>query len=438
MKPSPKIWSLAQVVVACLVYAGTATESVAQQPSTPVKGEITFAWFGGQDRVNKTDKIIKLFQGKYPGVSIVEQNSDWNSYWTKRAIEASAGNIPCTLMMQNRWLATFANPKILRPLDDLVKSGQLDTRGIPPSVLESSRGADGKLYQLPSSVFFNGVIFNLTWLQKAGIKVPTAAWSWDDLATLLQSMKFHVPKGAVPAHNMAMEVDLFVNWAQSHGDKVFENGKAAFSKQTVVDWFSYWERLRKAGVTDTPDVMVEENDNLIEQSDIANGRAFMTARPPNRLDSHQKVLSAVRPGEQLAVLPTPVGPSGGAWDIGSNGIAIGAGCPADRLPVSIAWSNFFTQEPKAAAIYQSDLGPVAVEGLQQAQVDDPSLAEGLKAQILLYRELAPQAKPILWPANSNALLSQALSRNYQAIAFGQMTVDQGAAQMMIDMSSSGK
>ena len=281
----------------------------------PIKGEITFAWFGGQSRVQKTDKILKLYQAQYPGVSVVEQNSDWDAYWNKLTIQASAGNIPCTVMMQNRWLATFADPKILRPLDDLVASGAIDVRGIAKSTLDSSRGPDGKLYQVPSSVFFNGVMYNRTWLQKAGLKEPEPSWNWDDMAQLLKNIKPHIPAGAAAAHNMAMEPDMFVSWVQSHGDKVFNKGKVAFSKKTLMDWFNYWENLRKAGLTDTPDVMVEENGNLIEQSDIANGRAFMTARPPNRLDSHQKVIDAVRPGEQLAVLPAPTGPpaAGGMW-----------------------------------------------------------------------------------------------------------------------------
>lgn len=404
----------------------------------PIKGEITFAWFGGQSRVEKTDKILKLYEAQYPGVSVVEQNSDWDAYWNKLTIQASAGNIPCTVMMQNRWLATFADPKILRPLDDLVASGAIDVRGIAKSTMDSSRGPDGKLYQVPSSVFFNGVMYNRTWLQKAGLKEPEPNWNWDEMAQLLKDIKPHIPAGAAAAHNMAMEPDMFVSWVQSQGDKVFDKGKVAFSKKTMMGWFNYWENLRKAGLTDTPDVMVEENGNLIEQSDIANGRAFMTARPPNRLDSHQKVIDAVRPGEQLAVLPAPTGPAGGGWDVGSNGIAIGAGCPANLLPAAVAWANFFTQDPRAAQIYESDLGPVAIDTLQQNQIDNPKTSRGQREQILMFRQVAPQAKPILWPPNSNGLLAQALSRNYQAVAFGQVTVDQAADQVFADLATIGK
>ncbi|MBZ9938600.1 extracellular solute-binding protein [Mesorhizobium sp. BR1-1-16] len=425
-----------RIAVAAALLITTALPALADSLG-PVEGEITFSWFGGQSRADKTHRIIELFKADNPGVSVVEQNSDWDPYWQKLTLQASANNIPCTVMMQNRWLATFADPNILLPLDDYVASGAIDVKGIPESAMNSSRGADGHLYQIPSSVFFNGVIFNRTWLEKAGLKVPPSNWTWDDMTNLLEQMKGKVPEGAVAAHNMAMENDMFVSWVQSHGDKVFDNGKVAFSKATLAQWFEYWEKLRKDGVTDTPDVMVEENGSLIETSDIANGRTFMTARPPNRLDSHQKVIDAVRPGEQLAVLPAPAGPAGGGWDVGSNGIAIGAHCPANLIPASIAWLNFFTQDSRAAKIYESDLGPVTVDRLQEEQISSPDTSRGQKDQILMFRQIAPQAKPILWPANSSGLLAQALSRNYQAVAFGQVSVDEAVDQVFADLSSIG-
>ena len=46
------------------------------------------------------------------------------------------------------------------------------------------------------------------------------------------------------------------------------------SKDTVVEWFSYWEALRKDGVTDNAEEMVADNGSLIEESNIANSRTF--------------------------------------------------------------------------------------------------------------------------------------------------------------------
>lgn len=81
---------------------------------------------------------------------------------------------------------------------------------------------------------------------------------------------------------------------------------------------------------------------------------------------------------------------------------------------------------------------MTVNSLQQNQVDDPKTSRGQREQILLFRQVAPQAKPILWPAKSSGLLAQALSRNYQAVAFGQVSVDKAADQVFADLSGIGK
>ncbi|MGV8988523.1 MAG: ABC transporter substrate-binding protein [Cypionkella sp.] len=403
----------------------------------PVKGEITYTWWGSQSRADKNEQILKLFEAKYPGTTVVRQNSDWAPYWDKLTIQASAGNMPCTLMMQNRWLSTFDSPNVLLPLEKYVDSGDIDVTGIAPSILESGKGPDGHLYFIPSSVFFNGVMFNKTWLDKAGVPVPGINWTWDDMAKMLHDVAPTLPAGVVATHNLAMENDVFVSWIQSHGDKLFTEHGAGFSQENIKGWFDYWEALRKDGLTDSPETMVEESSSLIENSDIANGRAFMTGRPPNRLDAHQKVIDTVLPGDKLAVLANPVGPAGAGWDVGSNGIAIGANCAADELPAAIAWVNFFTQDKEAAAIYASDLGPVTVDTLQQDQIDNPDASASQRAMITMFREVAPDAKPIFWPSKSSGILAASLARNYQAVAFGQITTDEAAAQVIDDLKAIG-
>lgn len=426
----------AGLLLCTAICAATALPAVAEMG--PVQGEFTYAWWGSQARAEKNDKILKLYEAKYPGVSVVRQNSDWGPYWDKLTIQSAAGNMPCTMMMQNRWLSTFDDPSILMPLDDYIASGDVDTTGIQPATMESARGVDGHIYFVPSSVFFNGVIYNKTWLDNAGLAEPTIDWTWDDMAKLLRDIAPSLPEGVPAVHNLAMENDQFVTWVQSHGEKMFDANGAAFSKDTIKAWFDYWEVLRAEGLTDTPEVMVEEVGSLIENSNIANGRVFLTGRPPNRLDAHQLVIDTVRPGEKLAVVAGPKGPSGAGWDVGSNGVAVGANCPAEQIPAAIAWVNFFTHDPEGALIYASEIGPVTVDTLQQDQIDNPAASKSQREMILMFREVAPESKPVLWPAKSNGILADSLARNYQAVAFGQMSTDEAADEVIRDLKAIGE
>jgi multiple sugar transport system substrate-binding protein len=396
--------------------------------------EIRFSWWGGQLRNQKTDDILKLFESETPGVTVIREQSDWQPHWDKLKIQAAAGNQPCTIQMQTRWLSTYADPNILRPLDDLVDSGELDISGISEATIESSRGDDGNLYMIPTGVFYFAVMYNKSMLDDAGVAVPPDDWTWKGFADWLREVKKGLPEGVNATHNMGPENDSFVTWVQTQGYKVFDGTHLAFPEEVTADWFRFWETLRSEDLTDSPEEMLTDTGSLIEESNIANGRTFLTNRPPNRFDSHQKVLTAVT-GQELAIHPYPRGEDGTTgMDLGANGIAIGAPCTdPDKLDASVKWINFFTQDPRAAAIYESDNGAVTVAALQDDQLNNPNTSDGQREFIKLYQRIADTAKSINYPPGGTGAMQDALTRAYEAVAFGQLTPDEAAAQFHADI-----
>lgn len=424
--------AMSPLLLAAVVATGlslTPQTAIGQEPT-----EIRFSWWGGQLRNEKTDKILQLFEEENPGVSVVRENSDWMPHWDKLTIQSAAGNQPCTIQMQTRWLATYAKPDILRPLDDLLDSGQLDVRGIAQPVIDSSRGDDGKLYMIPSGVFYFALIYNKTMLEEAGMEAPPADWTWSDFEQFVRDVAPKLPEGVNPVHNMGRENDAFVTWVQSQGYPVFKGTEIAFPEKVTADWFRFWANLQKEGLTDSPEEAIADNGSLIEESNIANGRTFITNRPPNRLDSHQKVTDAVRPGEILSILPYPRADDGTTgMDLGANGIAIGASCPDEKLETAVNWINFFTQDERAAAIYESDNGVVAIDRFQEEQANGPNTSRGQREQILVFQQVAPEAKPVSYPSGGFGALTDALQRAYDAVAFEALTADDAAAQFATDM-----
>jgi multiple sugar transport system substrate-binding protein len=429
-----------------LVVAGLAMPAnVSAQNSNPeaakalgeIKGDIRFSWWGGQLRNEKTDNILTLFESENPGVTVARENADWAPYWERLTIQAAGNNQPCTIQMQTRWLATYAKPEILRPLDDLVESGALDVTGIPEPVLNASRGADGNLYMIPSGVFYFSLLYNKQMADAAaaaGVPQLQAPYTWDELADYLRAAAPHMPEGTV-IHNMGRETDAFVTWVQSHGENLFEGSEVAFSRDIAIAWFNYWETLRKEGLTESPEEMVTENSALVEESNLANGRGFMTNRPPNQLGSVQKIVDTVSPGATIDITPYPVGPDGTVgMDLGANGIAIGANCPPEHLPAAVAWTNFFTQDPRAAQIYQSDNGVVAIDALAEAQATNPDTQPTQVRMIEIYRQEAPKADPVFWPAGGYQALTDVLNRMYDAVAFEQISVEDAADQLIVELN----
>lgn len=403
----------------------------------PIEGDIVFSWWGGQSRNQKTDEILQLFEADYPEVSVGREAADWQPHWDKLTIQAAAGNQPCTIQMQTRWLATYAKPNILMPLDDLLAQGAFNVEGIAQPILDGSRGDDGKLYMIPSGVFIFALMYNKTMAEAAeaaGVAPLPDSYTWNDLAEYARAVKPHLPEGVNAIHNMGRETDAFVTWVQTQGEKVFTGTEVTISKQTVVDWFNYWEALRKDGITDSAEVAVEDNGSLIEESNIATGRTFITNRPPNRLQSHQDVVNTVSPGSQLDIMPYPTAEDGTTgMDLGSNGIAIGATCPPELIPAAVAWINFFTQDQRAAAIYQSDNGVVAVDRLAEAQANAAETSPGQKRFIQLFQQVASGAKPIAYPAGGNQAITDTLGRAYDAVAFETMSAEDAADQLLTEL-----
>lgn len=403
----------------------------------PIQGEIRFSWWGGQVRNDKTDQILQLFEQENPGVTVARENADWGPHWEKLTIQAAGNNQPCTIQMQTRWLATFAKPEVLMPLDDLVASGALDVSGIPQPVLDASRGADGNLYMIPSGVFYFSLMYNQQMAEAAaaaGVPPLEYPYSWSEFADYLRAVKPHLPEGAAATHNMGREPDSFVTWVQSHGEKLFEGSNVAFSRETAIEWFTYWETLRKEGLTESPEEMGTENSALIEESNLANNRGFITNRPPNQLGSVQKTIDTVSPGTTIDIMRYPTGEDGTVgMDLGANGIAIGANCPPELLPASVAWINFFTQDERAAQIYQSDNGVVAIDALAKAQATNPETQPTQVRMIEIYQVAAPEAKPVFWPAGGYQALTDVLNRMYDAVAFEQLSVQDAADQLLVEL-----
>jgi multiple sugar transport system substrate-binding protein len=287
---------------------------------------------------------------------------------------------------------------------------------------------------IPSGVFYFALMYNRTMAEAAeaaGVAPLPDSYTWSQFADYIRAVGPHLPEGVNAVHNMGRETDAFVTWVQSQGETLFDGTTVTITPETVVAWFDYWEALRQEGLTDSPEEMVADNGSLIEESNVANSRTFLTNRPPNRLGSMQAVVDTVSPGSQLDIMAYPTGEDGTVgMDLGANGIAIGATCAPELIPIAVAWTNFFTQDPRAAAIYQSDNGVVAVDALAEAEATSPDTVPAQVRHIELYREVVDQAKPVAWPAGGYQAVEQNLQRAYDAVAFEQLTSQEAADEFL--------
>jgi multiple sugar transport system substrate-binding protein len=121
----------------------------------------------------------------------------------------------------------------------------------------------------------------------------------------------------------------------------------------------------------------------------------------------------------------------------SNGISIGSDCNADDTKIAAALINFWEQNDEGARIYASDNGLVAVDRQQEAQLAGTGATEARTRQIRRHQDIIRLARPMIWPPFYNAI-DKLMVRNYQAVAFGQMTIEEAADQFFDEAAKLAK
>lgn len=388
---------------------------------TAISGEITYAWWGATAFRNEvSQQVINLFQQKYPNVKVNPSIADFNTHFQKLTVSAAAGDLPCVPQMQSTALAAYADPKILRPLDDLVENKTIDTTSVPKDVIDTGRAFDGKLYMVATGVFSRADFYNDALLQQSGVTPPAESWTWDDYKALMKQIQSKLPPGMNAVENNGGDLNPLVTWVLSHGEPMFQQKALGFSKATLASWFQFWEDLRTAGVA-TSETEVAERQPPLELHPLSNGLTVFGSYAPNQVAAVQGALTKSGKPGTIQVIKEPNGPSGSGDAIGTNGLTIGANC--DNVPAAAAFINFFLNDPQAAAAYKSDNGAVSAPSLLQAQIEDPSSAPALVQQLKFQQHLMTGGfvKDIKYAAGYSAL-APLLTTTYQNVAFGRMTI----------------
>ena len=151
-----------------------------------VTGEIRLSFWGSGVRVEKTNGVSDLFIKANPGVTVTPNFSDFAAYFQKLNIEATSGNLACVMQLQGRQLNDYASKGLLLDLQPMVDSGAINVANIPKEVLDTGRGTDGKLYEIPYGAAYDSIMINTTLAEQAGVGLPKDGYTWDDFITYIE------------------------------------------------------------------------------------------------------------------------------------------------------------------------------------------------------------------------------------------------------------
>ena len=338
------------------------------------------------------------------------------------------------MQLQGRQLNDYAGKGLLTDLQPMVDSGAIDVSDIPAEVLDTGRGTDGKLYEIPYGAAYDSIMVNTTLAEQAGVGVPAEGYTWDDFVAYVQRADAALPEGVAALNLGGGLPNYFIEYVRAHGEDLFDGSEVAFTQDRLVEFWTMWEQLRQAGVTTTAQDKSAEATQ-VEQSYVATGRAMVDNKPGNQLGQARGALAGAVPGQELTTIQLPSGPDGSSGTVlFTSGWSIPRTC--DNVPTAAAFIDFWINDHEANALFASNNGANTNTVELDAQLQDPALDPSTRHALELYQQIVDDEPPtVLYPAGYQANFETAFTRAYEDISLNGADVRATAETFIANLNS---
>lgn len=283
--------------------AAKADQPKAAAPASSGPVDLRIAWWGSQDRHDRTIKAIELFQKKYPNIKVTYEFAGWDDYWTKMTTQAAGNSLPDVMQQDYAYINEWYTRGLISTLEDQIKAGNLNLSDVDESYLSGGRIND-KLVAVNLGANTQNILVDLDAFKKAGIDVPADTWTWADFEKTATAL--HDKLGI---WGIGDDLTNDQNWKNIY----FTLGQWAYNKEgtalgytddkPLIDFLSMAQRLEKSGAAPSrADEIAQFRGKSVEQKPGAIGKAAMDYFNSNQLVAYWK---AAGDNRNLKLLPIP-------------------------------------------------------------------------------------------------------------------------------------
>ena len=140
-------------------------------------------WWGSKERADRTLKANSLYTARNPSITIEGETLGWGDYWPRMATQAAGRNLPDVIQMGYGVMLEYVNKGTLKPLDEAIAAGKIDTTKVDPSGIAAGT-FNGQVYGLTIGANAQATCYNKRIFEEAGIEVDPITWTYDDLKAL--------------------------------------------------------------------------------------------------------------------------------------------------------------------------------------------------------------------------------------------------------------
>ncbi len=393
---------------------GSGSGAAAASSTTPLRLE----FWGTTERNKRTREVMTLFEQRYPSVKMTSQFADFNSYWTKLGIEISGGNLPDLLQMDMGYIAQFVQKGLLLDLTKYIPNS-INLSDFDPILLKGSE-ANHTMYGIPLGGNSQAAFYRTDLVSQAKVGDPDPTMTWDEFATYAGKIAQALGKGFWGCEDGSNDQLLLEVFIRQRGKEMYtEDGQINFSKQDLIDWWTYWSHMRASGaclpasvgVGAPPTTMTPSNSLL-----IAGKMAFHFDWSNLIVDWQQFT------PHKLGMAAYPQGPSGsvpGQYFKVSQLMSIAA---QTKHPEEAAtFVNFMINDTGAIKALDIERG---IPGAAKARaLLKPQLTPTQREELAYIDQVAKYARPktVLDPPGANQVVT-AYQLYASKIAFGQLSI----------------
>ncbi|AFC29420.1 Sugar-binding periplasmic protein/domain-containing protein [Paenibacillus mucilaginosus 3016] len=257
---------MAMVLTTLMTAACAQKESGGGSAAGGKKAALDFVWFSDGNEGALMKGIIEEYEAKNTNVDINMIEVPYKDLSTKLKTMISGGKPPALARISTSELGAFANQAV-----DLGETnGGLDAyTGQFVDSLKPFYVVNNKAVAAPMDVTANGLIYNKTLFDKAGVKVPTspdAVWTWDEFSAALKQVmdKGGAKYGLVWDYTPQRWSTLLYQFG---GSLMSADGtKAAINNEAGVQAAEFFKKLHTDGIAPTSVWLGGENPNNLFRS----------------------------------------------------------------------------------------------------------------------------------------------------------------------------
>ncbi|MDI6943018.1 ABC transporter substrate-binding protein [Microbacterium barkeri] len=348
--------------IGSLTLAGCANSGSGSTEYDPdEKVELTFTWWGNDDRAQRYEKLIEAFNEEHPNITVNGSFTDFPSYWEKRQTEAAGGGLPDVWQFSDTYLRQYAQNGMLADLSEYAE--YVDTAAIDEGLLATGQ-LDGAQYSLPLGYSTWAVFLNDDILAEHGIEPYPGGTSFEDYSAWMAEVTEATGGAVYGGTDYTQRIQNFENVLRAQGGNLFtEDGELGFDED---DLRAFWE----SGAADRDGVVVPQQ-KLEELSPVSGFGANVTASEASWSNFVAAYL-ADSGASSISMVAPPTAEEGAQDLYRQAGLQMAVSAKSEHPEAAAIFLDFVVNSPEAGEIFGTSLGfPASETKLEGATLEGP-------------------------------------------------------------------